>query len=72
MSVIGIVGAGAWGTALANVAASAGHAVPLWTRDPAQAARIAEDRTNPRFLPGIDLNRRIARLRGDTGAESTE
>jgi glycerol-3-phosphate dehydrogenase (NAD(P)+) len=64
VSVIGIVGAGAWGTALANVAASAGHAVPLWTRDPAQAARIAEDRTNPRFLPGIDLNRRIAPTAG--------
>ena len=60
MSVIGVVGAGAWGTALANVAASVGHAVPLWTRDAAEARRIAADRTNPRFLPGIDLNERIA------------
>lgn len=60
MSVIGVVGAGAWGTALANVAASIGHAVPLWMRDAAQARRIAAERTNPRFLPGIELNERIA------------
>jgi glycerol-3-phosphate dehydrogenase (NAD(P)+) len=60
VSVIGVVGAGAWGTALANVAASIGHAVPLWMRDAAQARRIAAERTNPRFLPGIELNERIA------------
>ena len=56
MTRLGIAGAGAWGTALANVAASAGLAVRLWARDPAQAAELAETRLNPRALPGIPLH----------------
>jgi glycerol-3-phosphate dehydrogenase (NAD(P)+) len=56
---IGIAGAGAWGTALANVAASAGHDVILWTRSAEQADAIAQSRTNERFLPGIRLHDRI-------------
>lgn len=46
-----IIGAGAWGTALALQAARAGHAVTLWARNPASAAAMAETRHNPR-LPG--------------------
>jgi glycerol-3-phosphate dehydrogenase (NAD(P)+) len=53
---LGIAGAGAWGTALANVAALAGLAVRLWARDPAQAAELAANRLNPRALPGIPLH----------------
>jgi glycerol-3-phosphate dehydrogenase (NAD(P)+) len=49
---IGVVGAGAWGTALANSAAGAGRRVTLWARDPQTAATIAERRESPR-LPGI-------------------
>ncbi|WP_046861509.1 NAD(P)H-dependent glycerol-3-phosphate dehydrogenase [Microvirga massiliensis] len=56
MTRLGIAGAGAWGTALANVAASAGLAVRLWARDPAQAAELAETRLNPRALSGIPLH----------------
>ncbi len=56
---IGIAGAGAWGTALANAAAAAGHDVVLWTRSPDQAQAIASSRTNARSLPGIALNDRI-------------
>jgi glycerol-3-phosphate dehydrogenase (NAD(P)+) len=56
MSRIGIVGAGAWGTALANAAASRGREVRLWMRDPAQAAALAAERTNARFLPGVRLH----------------
>jgi glycerol-3-phosphate dehydrogenase (NAD(P)+) len=54
MSRIGIVGAGAWGTALAVLAARAGHDVWLWARDPARRAAIAASRSNPR-LPGVIL-----------------
>jgi glycerol-3-phosphate dehydrogenase (NAD(P)+) len=51
---IAIIGAGAWGTALAAVAARAGRHVTLYARDSAHAAEIAAKRENPR-LPGIPL-----------------
>jgi len=51
---ISIIGAGAWGTALAAVAARAGRDVRLYARDAEHAARIADARENPR-LPGIPL-----------------
>ena len=54
MNRIGIVGAGAWGTALAVQAARAGNAVTLWVRDPAQAAGVAASRRSPR-LPDVPL-----------------
>ncbi len=49
-----VLGAGAWGTALANVAARAGHEVALWGRDAAMMAQIARTRENPR-LAGVAL-----------------
>jgi glycerol-3-phosphate dehydrogenase (NAD(P)+) len=49
-----IVGAGAWGTALATVAARAGRTVTLCARDAAHAARIGSTRENPR-LPATKL-----------------
>jgi glycerol-3-phosphate dehydrogenase (NAD(P)+) len=51
---IAVLGAGAWGTALANCAARAGRRVTLWSRDEARAAMLAQHRENPR-LPGIRL-----------------
>ena len=54
---IAVVGAGAWGTALANSAARAGRDVTLWARDAAMAAQLATTRENPR-LPGIRLDDR--------------
>ncbi|MES2484009.1 MAG: NAD(P)H-dependent glycerol-3-phosphate dehydrogenase [Pseudomonadota bacterium] len=51
---IAVLGAGAWGTALA-VNASARHGVRLWLRDPAQAQALRADRENKRYLPGIAL-----------------
>jgi glycerol-3-phosphate dehydrogenase (NAD(P)+) len=51
---IAVFGAGAWGTALA-VNAAARHEVVLWARDAAQAALIARERENRRYLPGIAL-----------------
>ncbi|MGJ4952754.1 NAD(P)H-dependent glycerol-3-phosphate dehydrogenase [Bradyrhizobium sp. HKCCYLS20291] len=56
---ISIIGAGAWGTALAAVAARAGRDVTLYARDADHAARIAAARENPR-LPGIPLADSIA------------
>ncbi|RYC30555.1 NAD(P)-dependent glycerol-3-phosphate dehydrogenase [Lichenibacterium minor] len=52
---IAVLGAGAWGTALATVAARPGRRVILWTRDPAEAAAMAEARENRRSLPGVRL-----------------
>lgn len=56
---ISIVGAGAWGTALANAAARAGRDVTLYARDSVAADRIAKTRENPK-LPGIQLEKAIA------------
>jgi glycerol-3-phosphate dehydrogenase (NAD(P)+) len=52
---IGVVGGGAWGSALACLARRAGRHVTLWSRDPAIARAIAGDRANPVYLPGIHL-----------------
>ncbi|MBG9388113.1 NAD(P)H-dependent glycerol-3-phosphate dehydrogenase [Caenimonas aquaedulcis] len=51
---VAILGAGAWGTALA-VSIAGRHEVSLWSRDPAQAAGLSASRRNERYLPGIDL-----------------
>jgi glycerol-3-phosphate dehydrogenase (NAD(P)+) len=50
---IAVLGAGAWGTALA-IAFSTRHTVALWARDAAKAGAIATTRTNP-YLPGVTL-----------------
>ncbi|MCA1456323.1 NAD(P)-dependent glycerol-3-phosphate dehydrogenase [Bradyrhizobium sp. BRP22] len=55
---VGVIGAGAWGTALAAVAARAGRAVTLYARDAAHAAQIEATRANPR-LPGVLLDASI-------------
>jgi glycerol-3-phosphate dehydrogenase (NAD(P)+) len=55
---IAVLGAGAWGTALANLAAQSGHAVTLWARDPAKAAAMRQSRQNPR-LPDARLHENI-------------
>lgn len=51
---IAVLGAGAWGTALA-IAFSGKHHVTLWSRDAAQIAALATSRDNRRYLPGISL-----------------
>ncbi|HZP76829.1 MAG TPA: NAD(P)H-dependent glycerol-3-phosphate dehydrogenase [Pseudolabrys sp.] len=60
---IAVLGAGAWGTALANVAMRAGRAVTLWARDTASAASIGKTRESP-HLPGIRLDERVT-ITGD-------
>ena len=59
MSSVAVIGAGAWGTALAIQAARAGNSVTLWARDPTRAATIAASRENP-HLPGMPLPDPIA------------
>jgi glycerol-3-phosphate dehydrogenase (NAD(P)+) len=54
VAVLAVLGAGAWGTALA-AALAARHEVRLWARDPAQAAAIAKTQRNARYLPEIGL-----------------
>ncbi|PWS34470.1 glycerol-3-phosphate dehydrogenase [Falsiroseomonas bella] len=53
---IAVLGAGAWGTALAVQAARAGNAVGLWARNPDRAAAMAESRQNATYLPGVTLS----------------
>jgi glycerol-3-phosphate dehydrogenase (NAD(P)+) len=52
----GILGGGAWGTALAQVCARAGLAVTLWAREPEVVAEINAARRNSLFLPDVDLD----------------
>ncbi len=51
---ITILGAGAWGTALA-ISLSGKHPVTLWGRDAAQMAAMADTRRNRNYLPGTEL-----------------
>ena len=52
---IGVVGAGAWGTALAQVAASGGEDVLLWAREPEVVDSVNGAHENALFLPGLKL-----------------
>jgi glycerol-3-phosphate dehydrogenase (NAD(P)+) len=57
---IGILGAGAWGTAIAKVLAEKGLAVRLWSREPDLSEEINVRHTNERFLPGVALPRLVS------------
>ncbi len=52
---VSVIGAGAWGTALAGVAARAGRSVTLYARNPGHAAQMEATRINPR-LAGVRLD----------------
>ncbi|MCC2099047.1 MAG: NAD(P)-dependent glycerol-3-phosphate dehydrogenase [Hyphomicrobiales bacterium] len=56
---VAVLGAGAWGTALAQVAAVAGLDVTLWGRDPDLIDGIRTYRENRKYLPDVQLNERI-------------
>lgn len=56
MRRIGIIGAGAWGTALAQVLRGAGHDVALWARESAVVVAVNRDHENKLFLPGVALD----------------
>ena len=63
---IAIIGAGAWGTALAIQAHRAGQCAMLWARDPARAMLIQQSRANERLLPGVTLPHGIS-ITADAG-----
>jgi glycerol-3-phosphate dehydrogenase (NAD(P)+) len=56
---IAVLGAGAWGTALALACARAGRQVTLWEPDPGNAAVLAKTRQSP-FLPGVRIDDTVA------------
>jgi glycerol-3-phosphate dehydrogenase (NAD(P)+) len=56
----GVIGAGAWGTALAEVCARAGLGVTLWAHEPQTRDNINLWRANPAFLPGAALSPAIS------------
>ncbi len=64
---IGVIGGGAWGTALAQVAAHEGRDVILWAREPAVVDSINATHANALFLAGVALSPTI-RATGDLGA----
>ncbi|TVR81319.1 MAG: NAD(P)-dependent glycerol-3-phosphate dehydrogenase [Rhodospirillales bacterium] len=64
MQNVGIIGAGAWGTALAVVARDAGRDVCLWAREAEVVSAINRQHENPLFLDGIALDPTI-RATGD-------
>jgi glycerol-3-phosphate dehydrogenase (NAD(P)+) len=57
-ATLAVVGAGAWGTALAQVLA-AQEDVLIWAREPEAAAAINDEHANPLFLPDVALSPRI-------------
>ena len=66
-----VLGAGAWGTALAVSAsqnAAAGHEVALWARDAAQAAAMRSTRINSRYLPDLPLPSALQIIDGPAAA----
>lgn len=63
---VGVIGGGAWGTALAQVAAEGGETL-LWAREPEVVDGVNSAHENRLFLPGIKLDPAI-RATGDLGA----
>jgi glycerol-3-phosphate dehydrogenase (NAD(P)+) len=51
----GVIGAGAWGTALAQICVRGGLDTTLWAREPEVVESIRERRENSLFLPGVEL-----------------
>jgi glycerol-3-phosphate dehydrogenase (NAD(P)+) len=66
-----VLGAGAWGTALA-VNAAGRHAVSLWARDAAQVQAMTAARENARYLPGVALPPSLVLLSGNALAAVAE
>ena len=56
---IAVIGAGAWGTALADLFSEIGHEVMLWVFEADLCARMASNRENDLYLPGIALHENL-------------
>jgi glycerol-3-phosphate dehydrogenase (NAD(P)+) len=55
MARVGVIGGGAFGTAMACVVRRSGHDITIWVREPEIAASINRDSANPVFLPGVTM-----------------
>lgn len=71
-AIVFVVGAGAWGTALAHVAAIAGTRVRLIGRDAAVVEAINERHANPGYLPDIEIHREVGAQIGADGVETAD
>lgn len=56
---LGVIGAGAWGTVLANLLSNNDHTVTLWTRRAEHAEELKHDNSNEAYLPGISLGQSV-------------
>jgi glycerol-3-phosphate dehydrogenase (NAD(P)+) len=59
MSRVAVIGAGSWGTALANLLASNGHDATIWAYEPEVVESINKDNINQAFLEGCALDPRL-------------
>ena len=64
---VAVIGAGSWGTALANLLAAKGYDITLWARDWRLVQRMHREGENGAYLPGVPLHPRIT-----TTADLTE
>jgi glycerol-3-phosphate dehydrogenase (NAD(P)+) len=64
---LGVIGGGAWGTAMAQVVASDGSEALLWAREPEVVEAVNRDHANPLFLPNVPLSPQV-RATGDLDA----
>ena len=56
MEKIGVIGAGSWGTALAQTLAGKGHEVRIWDLDKTHLEELKANRENVRYLPGVKFH----------------
>jgi glycerol-3-phosphate dehydrogenase (NAD(P)+) len=59
LRTIGVIGAGSWGTALANLLSNKGMRVRVWDTDSDLLAYIAKNGENKKYLPGVKLHKAI-------------
>ena len=71
-SQISVIGAGAWGTALAAVLARAGHTVTLWAREADVVTSVNNEHENTLYLPGVPLPEGIRATSGLKDAAGAE
>ena len=60
---VGIIGAGAWGTAMAQALARGGNSVEIWAMEPEVADSINNEHENKKFLPGFTLSENLGKYR---------
>ena len=56
---VAVLGAGSWGSILANLLVENGHEVKLWSRDPEQVEALNEWHINPQYMKDFKYNRNL-------------